>query len=891
MATAAAPSTSIGPYKTIRQLGSGGMGEVFLAHDAELGRNIALKLLPEHLAAEAEHLNRLRQEARTASSLNHPNIVTIYEIGKFGRGAYIAMEYVDGLTLRDLLISGPLTPKKALQIAAQLADGLAAAHKRGLVHRDLKPENVMITSDGVVKILDFGLAKTWALSNESSEDTLSQPGTIVGTYGYMSPEQARAGEIDYRSDQFSFGAMLYEMLTGTRAFDGASGVETLFMVVRDEPPPLSVVAPHVPAPVRWIVDRCLSKDPDDRYTSTRDLARDLQYIRDHFSEAGATTPVREDQTATGRLRRIWPVAALVVLAALIGGGIMAWLRKPVPRTITSERYLTYSGQDYSPAVSPDGKLIAFASRRDGTQRVWLKQANGGGEVALTTGIDDFPRFSPDGASILYVHLDPGRPGSLYRIPVVGGEARRVVDNVGTGDWSADGSQIVFTRVITAPDGSAASAIFVANADGSNARELAKTDAAQAAHPRWSPDGKSIAAVGVQGRVAQTVLIIDPAGGKIRALAVPPKAGEISSVLWTPDSKAVIYIRADSVEAVVGSSAKIVKHDIADDEVEVIGWTSHNGTVLDALGDGRLLFDVRSPRDNLRELSLTDPSASERWVTRGNSSDRQPVYSPDGKSVLFSSNRSGNLDLWLMTESGEVRRITDDAAEDWDPAFTDNGKKIVWSSGRTGNLEIWMANADGSEARQVSKDGADAENPAATPDGQWIVYNSFHPQKTGVWKIRADGTEATRIISVRTAIPEMSPDGQYVAYIADGRSTRQAIRIFRLSDGQDMGFSIPVLAKRRTTAIVGRTRWTPDGKAIAFLAQDDEGVNGVFVQDFVPFQDTTATRRKLGGFDRERATESFGISPDGKQLMVAGWEQLFSLFSVEGVPEVRVKRNR
>lgn len=879
MALAAVASDCIGPYRVIRQIGAGGMGEVFLAHDDSLGRNIAIKLLPAHLAADGEHLSRLRNEARSASSLNHPHIVTIYEIGRDdSQRAFMSMEYVDGQTLREVMRGGALTVRKALQIATQIADGLAAAHKRGLVHRDLKPENVMHTSDGVVKILDFGLAR----SLETAEEGMSEPGMLMGTYSYMSPEQARAGEVDYRSDQFSFGSILYEMLTGQRAFDGSSGVETLFMVVRDEPPPLSVVASHVPAPLRWIVDRCLSKDPEDRYVSTRDLARDLQYLRDHFSEAGTATPIREKVTMATRIRRRWPLAATAVLALAVGSLATAYVRKPEPRTITSERYLTYSGHDYSPAVSRDGKLIAFTSNREGMQKIWLKQVMGGSEVALTPGVDDFPRFAPDNSSILYVHRDRSQDGpvrtSLWRVPVVGGEARRVLDDASSADISPDGTKITFTRNLPAGNGRT-TAVWVANADGASPRELARVDVG-ALHPRWSPDGKTIAVVTARGgRVMHSVALIDAVKGGVRDLTAPPKAGEISSAVWTPDGKALVYIRAESVEAVVGSSARVVRHDVRTDVAEVIGWASHNGAMLDILGDGKLLLDVRSPRDNLREIR---PAEAERWITRGNSSDRQPVYSPDGQSVLFSSNRSGNLDLWISTSDGTVKRVTDDAAEDWDPAFIAGGKKIVWSSGRSGNLEIWMANADGSEARQISQDGADAENPTATPDGQWIVYNSFHEKKAGIWKVRADGSSAVHVVKDRTALPEVSPDGQYVAYLADSRTNRANVRVARLADGKDMGFSIPLRATRRTSAILGRTRWTADGK-IAYLAQNENGINGVFVQDFVPGTDTTATRRPLGGFDPERATESFGVAPDGRTLTVAGWEQLFSLFSIEGLP--------
>jgi Tol biopolymer transport system component len=739
----------------------------------------------------------------------------------------------------------------------------------------------MVTSDGVVKILDFGLAR----SLETVQNGASEPGMLIGTYSYMSPEQARAEEIDYRSDQFSFGAILYELLTGERAFPGASGVETMFMVIRDEPAPLSVIASHVPAPLRWIVDRCLSKDPDDRYVSTRDLARDLQYLRDHFSEAGTATPIREKATLASRLRRRWPVAAAAVLALAAGSLLTAWLQRPDPRVITSERYLTYSGHDYSPAVSPDGKLIAFASNRDGTQRIWLKQVAGGSEVALTAGADDFPRFAPDNSAIYYVHADAPQRGSLWRVPVVGGEPRRLVDDIGTADVSRDGTKLAFTRTV-ANERAPLTALFLANADGSNARELARTEVGTL-HPRWSPDGTRIAvATTGGGRVTQGITILDAAIGKAKTLAVPPKAGEVSSVVWTPDGREVIYVRAESVEVVVGGSAKVIRHDIANDTPEVIGWTSHNGVMLDMLADGKLVLDVRSPRDNLREIGTAisgSSPASDRWITRGNSSDRQPSYAPDGKALLFSSNRSGNLDLWLTDDKGGVRRVTDDNAEDWDPAFTPDGKKIVWSSGRTGNLEIWIANADGSGARQISRDGLDAENPTATPDGQWIVYNSFNPEKAGLWKVRPDGTQPTHFVKRRTALPELSRDGKYVSYIADGRTPNANIRVARMSDGADMGFSISLRNVRRTAAILGRTRWTPDGKSIAFLGQNEEGVNGVFVQDFVPGVDTTSTRRPLGGFDRERATESFGIAPDGKTLTVAGWEQLFSLFSIEGLP--------
>jgi serine/threonine protein kinase len=895
--TAAPVEESIGPYKTICKLGEGGMGLVYLAHDDELDRAIAIKLLPQHLADDDEQLARLRQEARTASSLNHPNIITIYEIGQHQGSAFIAMEYIDGQTLRDLMAAGPVPVRKTLQIVSQIADGLAAAHKRGLVHRDLKPENIMLTQEGGVKILDFGLARSFASGTLGASDRKTDPGTIVGTYGYMSPEQAKAANVDYRSDQFSFGAILYEMLTATRAFDGASGVETMFMVVRDEPPSLSQVAPHVPALLRWIVERCLAKDPDERYASTRDLARDLQHLRDHLSEAGIA-PVKEEKAAEEAVvpGQRWPMLAATAIAALIIGALLtAWVRRPPPPTITSERYLTYSGNDFSPAVSPDGKLIAFSSRRDGTQRIWLKQLEGGSEVALSQGSDDFPRFTPDGASVPYVHFLADGSSSLYRIPVVGGEARHILDGATSGELSPDGKLLAFSKNAVDAVGHVSSIVLLANANGTGVRELLRSDIVSLAHPRWSPDQKQIALIGASGRVAQTIVVINPETKIARTLTTPPKSGEVSVPSWTADSRALIYFRADSVEAVVGSTAQIVRHDVVNDRTQVIGWSSHNGTLADVMGNGQLILDVRSPRDNLREIALDGSanaatSPAERWLTRGNSSDRQPVYSPDGQSILFSSNRSGNLDLWQMNlGTGSVRKITDDAAEDWDPSYTPDGKKIVWSSGRSGNLEIWMANADGSEARQVSHDAVDAENPTATADGQWILYNSFNQKHLGIWKVHPDGTGASSIVSGRDVVPDVSPDGKYVAFLSEGRTPRATVKVARIADGAVTRFIVPVPAPPHTTAILGRMRWMPDGKAIAYLYLDEHGVNGVFRQDFIADQDTSSTRRKLAAFDPERATESFGISRDGRTIAVAGWEQLFSLMAIDGVPGVAAKR--
>ncbi len=318
----------LGPYEILAPIGAGGMGEVYRARDAKLGREIAVKVLPQATASDPDRRQRFEQEARSASALNHPNILTIYDIGEADGSLYIAMELIEGRTLRELVASSePLPTKRLLDLAVQIAEGLAKAHGAGIVHRDLKPENLMVSKDGYVKILDFGLAKLTEMPSSAASvlptaiAAPTEPGTVMGTAGYMSPEQASGQPVDYRSDQFTLGAILYEMATGKRAFQRKTGAETLVAIIREEPEPLAQAAPRAPAPVRWIVERCMAKDPDDRYTSTRDLARDLKSVRDHLSETTVSGGLAAAEPARTR-RRGWLLPAALALAAGAGLGFL-----------------------------------------------------------------------------------------------------------------------------------------------------------------------------------------------------------------------------------------------------------------------------------------------------------------------------------------------------------------------------------------------------------------------------------------------------------------------------------------------------------------------------------------------------------------------------------------
>ncbi|HET7451797.1 MAG TPA: serine/threonine-protein kinase, partial [Thermoanaerobaculia bacterium] len=348
------------------------MGEVYRARDARLAREVAVKVLPEEFGSDKERLSRFEQEARAASALNHPNILVVYDIGLAEGRSFIAMELVDGRSLREILEAGPMPFRKGLDLAAQIADGLAKAHGSGIVHRDLKPENVMVSRDGFAKILDFGLAKLiepfgGEVSELPTAAPATRPGLVMGTVGYMSPEQASGKALDYRSDQFSFGAIGYEMATGKKAFSRNTSAETMAAIIREDPEPVGQVNPKVPAPVRWIIERCLAKDPDDRYASTKDLARDLKSLRDHLSEASVASGSGPVVAPPVRRR----AGVLVVAASLLGGIALlaaAFLggRKSAERPVPRFEQITFRrGTIWTARYSPDGHTILYSAAFEG----------------------------------------------------------------------------------------------------------------------------------------------------------------------------------------------------------------------------------------------------------------------------------------------------------------------------------------------------------------------------------------------------------------------------------------------------------------------------------------------------------------------------------------------
>ncbi len=880
------------------------MGEVYRARDTRLDRDVALKVLPADVANDIARLERFKREAKAVAALSHPNILALYDFETHEGITYAVMELLEGKTLREVIAEGRVAPRKTIEIASQVAQGLAAAHEKGIVHRDLKPDNVFVCADGQVKVLDFGLAKSppeQSSPGESAADLATvapetTPGMVVGTAAYMSPEQVRGKHVDHRSDVFSFGVVLYEMLSGRRPFDGGSAVEIMNAVLRDEPSALGELDTGTHYALERIVQRCLEKAPEQRFQSARDLAFALT-----SSESSSAPSVRATHEAAAVAvpqtpgRRVARAALLLLIGVALGAAFMRFFQPaPVAEPVRIQP-LTFSGRDWLPSVSPNGDMIAFVSDRDGTPRIWLKQLVGGGEAALTDGFDGAPRFAPDGASILHTRVD-ANGSSLYRIGVVGGQGRKIVDDAYEGDWSPDGTQVAFLRATS----TSGAQIGIVELRGGASRIVAVNDTLTLYGLRWSPNGRQIVACTAQstGFSFRSLMLVDVESGAVTTRPTPDGMPTSGST-WA-GTKLVFAVAASRLAGEANPAARVVQFDPADGSVKTLFWEQDvvtrapGSTTVAIVGTGQVAFDQYAWRQNLVEIELGDNGepASTHTLTRGRSRDRQPAYAPDGRRFLFSSNRGGNLDLWVLDiATGAVRQVTDDAAEDWDPDFTADGKSIVWSSSRSGNLEIWMADADGGNARQVSSDGVDAENPTVTPDLEWIVYASANPSAPGIWRVRPDGTDATCIQSGAFGIAEVSPDGRYAVFM-DFDLTRfvTLLRVVEIETGRRTPFVTEAAFHRVAPGFsVGRPRWMPDGKAIAFVGIDDAGRSGIYVQDFAPDANTDHTRRALVGFSDEYHAESFDISPEGRVVVSRMYESR-GLMLATGVPGVELERS-
>ena len=749
-----APGTRLGSYDITAPIGAGGMGEVYRARDRRLGREVAIKVLPADRLADEDRRHRFVQEAQAASALNHPHIITIYEIESAEGNDFIVMEYVPGQSLDALIPRHGMRLGEVLRIAIPVANALAAAHGRGIIHRDLKPGNVMVGQDGAVKVLDFGLAKLTGKAAGSDEETatnvrevvLSRSGTIVGTAAYMAPEQATGGRVDARSDIFSFGAMLYEMVTGVRAFAGSSTADTLAAVVRDQPKPPTALAPGVPSDLEKVILRCLRKDPERRFQHMADVKVALQEIRED-SESGTAAAVVPRK---GRAVHLTAVAGTLILLA-VG---TAWLLRPrhpaqnpplrvVPLT-------TLKGTEADPSFSPNGEQVAFAWNGEGEDNfdIYLKIVGSSELRRLTTdpARDSSPRWSPNGQEIAFVRGETNR--TVHIVSPLGSTDRKLstFSVFGGIAWSPDGHWIAAAHDQgSSSSGGGESGIYLIPVEGGEPRLIVRsTLPAVDLSPAFAPDGRRLAYASCQRYDCALYLMdLDAAFtpvGPPRQLT--PRVGmDASSIAWARDGRAVIY---SSYEATLLNYLWRLAADGSQtaERIEAAGLGAVSPATVfsrDQLVFARLAGSV----DLYRFVAGRPPEV----VAASSLMEMGPALSPNGGRLAFSSMRSADTgQIWVSAADGSgAQQLTRGRHGSGSPSWSPEGRHIAFDAqDDDAHYHIWIMDADGSNQRQVTTDRGDQNVPTWSRDGQWVYFSWDQGEGRDIWRTPAGGGRHERV---------------------------------------------------------------------------------------------------------------------------------------------------
>jgi len=863
--------TTLGHYRIVEQIGAGGMGVVYRAHDERLDREVAIKVIHEAVAQDADRLARFEREAKAVAKLDHPNILAIYDFGTDQGVTYAVTELLDGQNLRHSLPTSGMSWQKVVEMGAAIADGLAAAHGKAIVHRDLKPENVFVTADGRVKILDFGLAQVKAPVEEEAETATMTPagtvaGTVMGTMGYMSPEQLRGEPSDARSDIFALGCVLYEMLSGQTVFLRNSTAETTAAILKEEPPSLSDSGTTLPAELDRAIRRCLEKSPEARFQSAADLAYNLRSIGTGSAVPVMATSSDETPVAAGSTRPVFRQYGLMATGLVIALVASWWALTQLVSDESTEAPafqsmtitpVTSLGTVHDVAISPDGRQLAYIRKEAGALSIWVRQVATGSEVQVVP-TQDHPiagiGFTPDGEHVVFVRRDNPDQAlwySIFRVPTLGGEVRRIIfDGDDRPSFSPDGRRFAFQRGLPGRG----AALIVANADGSGERELAIGEGMYS--PAWSRDGRTITAA-LRFPEGWRLFAFDVDTGSRAAIANGILFTRLGGIVWLPGGDGLLVsgsIPGDTPRSQVWrlSTEEGTLQRITNDP------NDYQGVSLSA--DGTVLVTVLAQSVGHLYVAPTDDPDSIRQLTHG-SRERVGGVDAEGSSVVFQRAPDGQKwELWGCDDDGnDLRRLNTDGSEvvsDRQGVSAVGGEILFTAKGPDNLFHIWRTDEKRRPPLQVTTTEKNAHQPSLAPDGTWFVYTLETSVGSGglgaeVWKQPIGGGDPV-LLAANAPFAVISPDGKHVAIGAwrdDDEGSSWYFEVIPAEGGA------PVISIEQK-GVCSHLRWRPDGKALAYVNREDDQV---WLQPLDGGQP-----QQLTHFDTGR-TVTHAWSPDGEWL--------------------------
>lgn len=852
------------------------MGEVYRARDERLERDVAIKVLLDETASDADMQRRFALEARAASALNHPNLLTLHDVGRDHGVSYIVSELIDGEPLRTIMARGPMPLRKVLDVAVQVAAGLAAAHHAGIVHRDLKPANLMVTKDGHAKILDFGLAKRVRTQPAGStpDYTATAAGMLVGTVTYMSPEQVQCAELDHRSDQFSFGLVLYEMITGKVAFTRASAVGTMAAILEEQAQPIAEVNPAVPAPVRWCIERCMAKEREGRYASTSDLHRELETMRAHLDEIPTSQAAPVAAPPLRKRRRVWPV---VLGLAGLGTGYLATELLLLPDALVDLRsyhvrpLIGSGGNEASPVWSGDGGSIAYTAEVNGIRQVFVRDMKSPMSAELTNSATDCQRpfWSPDGNKIFYFSADAVGM-ALRSVGATGGSAEVVQENASAASIAPDGKTLAFLRADTT--GKEPLSLWFSTLGGGPARRYSAGPFAagkyQFGYLAFTPDGKAVGAwlARWDGRSELWVLPY-PQGTPGKPFSLVQGTYPFS---WMPDNRNIVF--GGVVPGSLGADLEMV--DTKRGDIRPLSVLTRDALDASASPDGATIaFNAAESDFDLISVPLDGSAVRPLLATPRNEMD--PMWSPSGDQLVYSTDRTGTSQIWLTSprEGWERPLVTEkDFDKAWiasfgEPAFSPDGRRIAYSVVGDSGHAIYISSVNGGKPVRLSMDTNDQRSATWNADASWIAYLQ---NINGNWTLaKAQSGGGAQPVVLRQGVLPAHPKwnraaGRWIACLTgDG-----------LTLISDDGKESRVLSKD-PWLVFG---WSGDGKSLVGIKRSLDRRRQIVSLDVA-----TLSEKAIGDLPLPPAAElrSFSLSPDGKSFATSASRPRSSIWLLEG----------